>query len=957
VTVVFCDVTGSTALGETTDPEALRALLARYFARMKGIVERHGGSVEKFIGDAVMAVFGVPVTHEDDALRACRAAVEMREALPELGIGGRLGVNTGEVVTGTAERLATGDAVNIAARLEQAAQPAEVLVGAETLRLVRPAVEVGEERLLDLKGKSEPVSAWPLMSVTGDLQRSAVTEMVGRERELTRLRVVFDQAVHDRTCQLFTVLGSAGVGKSRLAAEFLSGVDATVLRGRCLSYGDGITYWPVVEILKQLPGLPEGDAARPLRALLGETTEPASADEIAWGFRKLLEHQAGVRPLICVLDDLHWAEETLLDLVEHVADLARNAPLLLLCIARPELLERRPSWGGGKWNVTTVLLEPLDASETDLLLVGLGGVAEELRERIVQSAEGNPLFLEEMLALVRDSPNGQVEVPPTIQALLAARLDQLDPAERSVLERGSVEGRTFHRGAVAALAEGDNALDQRLVALVRKELVRPDRTQLAGDDAYRFRHLLIRDAAYDALAKATRAELHRRFAAWLERQGQELVELDEILGYHLEQAALYLLELGQAEPELALAAGDRLAVSGRRALARGDYRAATALIERALQLTRPHRLDVTLELDLANATHDFPRIEAITTAAARRAEAEGDEAGRLLTLAALAWARMGIVPGATEEIEPLARAALHLLEAAGDHAGQAWAWHALTAPANMRCRFGAYAEAAEQAVLHSRLSGQEPGEDFGFGNAVVGGPRRASDALAALDRLLPDSQRPILLLNRALLLAMLDRTDEAWSIAVPAGERSRAIGYGGDQKLAHLARIVGDHATAERFLESFCEEAERLGDLSVLSSYAPMRGRALCALGRYDEAEALAQRGRELGGSEDLYTQATWREVQALVLSSRHQHAEAERLAREAVTIAADTDMLELQGDTYVDLAEVLQTAGRRDEAAAALHEALDRYERKEIIPLARRTRERLDAHEHASTSIGTDDP
>jgi class 3 adenylate cyclase/tetratricopeptide (TPR) repeat protein len=942
VTVVFCDVTGSTALGESTDPEALRALLARYFDRMRAIVEAHGGSVEKFIGDAVMAVFGVPVAHEDDALRACRAAIEMREVFPELGIAGRIGVNTGEVVTGTAERLATGDAVNVAARLEQAAHPGEVLVGADTLRLVRGAVELGKERRLELKGKAEAVPAWPLVAVNGELERSAVTSMVGRERELTRLRVVFDQAAHDRSCQLFTVLGSAGVGKSRLVAEFLAGVDATIVRGRCLSYGEGITYWPVVEILKQLGTLPEGDAARPLRALLGESAEPSSADEIAWGFRKLLEEEAGVRPLVCVLDDLHWAEETLLDLVEHVADLARDAPLLVLCIARPELLERRRSWGGGKWNATTVLLEPLDASETELLLEELGGVVEDLRERIVQVAEGNPLFLEEMVALVRDSAHGRVEVPPTIQALLAARLDQLDPAERSVLERGSVEGRTFHRGAVAALADGDGSVDQRLVSLVRKELVRPDRPQLAGDDAYRFRHLLIRDAAYDALPKATRAELHRRFASWLEQHGQELVELDEILGYHLEQAASYLAELGRPDAQLALAAGERLAISGRRALARGDQRAAAGLLERSLELTRPHRLDVLLELDFAWATQDVPRAEAIAAAAAERAEAARDEPGLLLAKACVAWTRTGKVSGALDELERLTQAALPLLEAQRDHAGLVWAWHAVTGAANMRCRFEDYAAAAEQAVRHSRLAGREPGDDFGFTHAIVGGPRPASEALASLDRLLPGSQRPGVLLTRALLLAMLDRIDEAWSIALPAGERSREIGYGGDAKLAHLANLVGDHATADRYLKAFCDETEELGDIAVLSSYAPLRGRTLCALGRFEEAEALARQGRELGSPEDLYTEALWRQAQALVLSSRGEHAEAEQLAREAVTVAAETDMLELQGGTYVDLADVLDAAGRRDEAAASLREALDRYERKEIIPFARRAREKL---------------
>ena len=379
VTVVFCDVTGSTALGESTDPEALRALLARYFERMKGIVEAHGGSVEKFIGDAVMAVFGVPVSHEDDALRACRAALEMRDAFPELGIAGRIGVNTGEVVTGTEERLATGDAVNVAARLEQAAQPVEVLIGEATLGLVRTAMEVGDERLLELKGKAEAVPAWPLLAATGDVARRFATPMVGRETELRRLHDAFQQAVHDRSCQLFTVLGSAGVGKSRLAAEFLGELEARVVRGRCLSYGDGITYWPVVEILKQFGTLPEGDAERPLSSLLGESEMPAAADEIAWGFRKLLEQEAREQPLVCVLDDLHWGEETLLDLVEHVADLSRDAPILLLIMARPELLERRPAWGGGKWNATTVLLEPLDAAETERLLAELGGVGDALR--------------------------------------------------------------------------------------------------------------------------------------------------------------------------------------------------------------------------------------------------------------------------------------------------------------------------------------------------------------------------------------------------------------------------------------------------------------------------------------------------------------------------------------------------------------------------------------------------
>jgi class 3 adenylate cyclase/tetratricopeptide (TPR) repeat protein len=952
VTVVFCDVTGSTALGESTDPEALRGLLARYFERMKGIVESHGGSVEKFIGDAVMAVFGVPAAHEDDALRACRAAIEMRDAFPELGIAGRIGVNTGEVVTGTEERLATGDAVNVAARLEQAAQPGEVLIGADTLGLVRPAVEVGDERHLELKGKTETVPAWPLLAVTGDVERRFASPMVGRDTELRRLRDAFEQAVHDSSCQLFTVLGSAGVGKSRLAAEFLAGLEAQVVRGRCLSYGEGITYWPVVEILKQLGTLPEGDAARPLRSVLGESEKPAAPDEVAWGFRKLLEQEAQEQPLVCLLDDLHWAEETLLDLVEHVADLSRDAPLLLLCMARPELLERRPSWGGGKWNATTVLLEPLDAAETERLITELGGVGDELRERILQVAEGNPLFLEEMLALVRESGGAEVEVPATIQALLAARLDQLDPGERSVLERGSVEGRTFHRGAVAALSNGDGSVDQRLVALVRKELLRPDRAQLTGDDAYRFRHLLIRDAAYDALPKAMRADLHHRFAAWLERHGRDLVELEEILGYHLEQAARYLRELGQDDRELALTAGERLGIAGTRAFWRGDPRAAMILLERSLTLARPYRLDIHLEAALAHALADIDLARAVTVAetAAERADAAGSEADAALARTVAAHLRLDSGESSADEVERLSRAALPLLEARGDDEGLVHVWQALGMVSNMHSRLEAWADAAEQALLHARRAGQHPAGSMALSVPLTMGPRPAREALARLDTFIADQPHPGDLELRAVLLAMLGQTGEAWALALPADQKLRELGVSsGDIWLAELALIAGDAQAAAGYLRSACDEMEERGATANLSTYAPMLGRVLCMLGAPDEAERLAHKGRELGDPEDVWTQALWRQAQALVHSARGEHAEAMQLAREAAEWWARTDSLLRQGEARCDLAEVLEAAGRPDEAIEAWRDALDCYERKGIVPLVARVRERLAALEPAS--------
>src|SRR4051794_11726870 len=591
ISVLFCDVVGSTALGESTDPEALRALLARYFGRMRGIVESYGGSVEKFIGDAVMAVFGVPVVHEDDALRACRSAMEMREAFAGLGIEGRIGVCTGEVVAGTEERLATGDALNVAARLQQAAQPGEVLIADATLALAGDAVDVEPVEPLALKGKAEPAVAFRLLAAHAALERRHDSIFVGRKRELELLADGWARAVADQRCELVTVLGDPGIGKSRLAAEALASVGVRVVRGRCLPYGAGITYWPVVEVIKQLSAVPtDPAAAAAIRSLLGEGDAGTSAEQIGWAFRKLLEEHA---PLVVVFDDIQWGEQTFLDLIEHVALLSSGAALLLLCLARPELLDSRPTWP------ITTRLEPLDKRNA-ADLIGTE-VPEELRARIAAAADGNPLFIGEMLAMTQQAGSG-VEVPASLKALLAARLDQLHAAERRVLECGSVEGEVFHRGAVQALTPEEPQVTPRLAALVRRELIRSDRSQFAGEDGFRFRHLLIRDTAYDALPKNTRAELHRRFAAWLETHGQGLVELEEISGYHLEQAARYLADLGHPDAELAGAAANRLWNAGRRAVWRVDRRAARSLLERAAALC--DQPPTHLLIDLARTLDD-----------------------------------------------------------------------------------------------------------------------------------------------------------------------------------------------------------------------------------------------------------------------------------------------------------------------------------------------------------------
>lgn len=927
VTVVFCDVVGSTALGESVDPEALQGLLARYFERMKAIVESHGGTVEKFIGDAVMAVFGVPVAHEDDALRACRAAVEMRDALPELGVEGRIGVNTGEVLAGTEERLATGDAVNVAARLEQAAQPGEILIGAETLALVGGAVEVGHERLLDLKGKSEPVAAHPLLSILESAERAHTSRFVGRERELQQLVDAWDRALAGPRCELVTVVGDPGVGKSRLVGEALEQIDARVARGRCLSYGEGITYWPVVEVVKQLHGRPDDEhAAAAIGSLLGEGSTLAATDEIAWGFRKLLEAQA---PLVVVFDDIQWGEETFLELVESTALLSAGAPLLLLCMARPELLDRRPGWPA------VLRLEPLPEDEAGAL-VG-GSLSDEVRERIIRASGGNPLFLTEMAALGEDA-----EVPATLRALLAARLDQLDEPERRVLEHGAVEGELFHRGAVQALAPEESEVTPRLTALVRRDLVRPDRPQLPREDAYRFRHLLIRDAAYDALPKATRADLHRRFAHWLEEHGRSLVELNEILGYHLEQAARYLAELGRPDAGLAEGASRRLATAGERARWRGDADAAHSLLGRAVRLAE--QPDIHLEVAFAMSHVAARDAERLLEEAAGRADDRADAGGAALARGLAAQMRLWTGEGSIDDAEALGLAALPLLEDEEDHAGLAQMWFALASGVyNHSDRAEQMLHAAERAREYETLGGLPHQRSDGLrAMAHMLGPRPVGESLVALAAFDP---APRVDLAGAILLAMSGRVEDARTLARTAAEQARELGQRMPEFVPEIESLSGNHDAAAELLAAWLDWDAEHGLTGNAALTLAWRGRELALAGRYDEADECAAQALEHPGSSPTL-EALRRQAVALVHAHRGEPVAAERLAREALVHVQKTDLPMYQGDAYCDLAEVLEAAGRREEAIAAWHEALDRYERKGIVPLARRVRERLAALE-----------
>jgi class 3 adenylate cyclase/tetratricopeptide (TPR) repeat protein len=986
VTVIFCDVVGSTALGERLDPESQRGVMARYFEAMKAVIERHGGTVEKFIGDAVMAVFGVPAQHEDDALRGVRAAAEMRQAVADLNeeleraygtrLELRIGVNTGEVVTGTEERLATGDAVNVAARLEQAAAPSEILLGEETFRLVRDAVEAEEVEPLELKGKSAAMPAFRLVALLLDapvVARRAEASMVGRERELDRLHDAFTEALRDHSCRLFTLLGAAGVGKSRLAREFLAALeDGTVVHSRCLSYGEGITYWPVIGILKQLLGheprarLVELGANEPeaetILGVLGEAEAVGSTDEIAWAVRKLLEAAADDQPLVVVIDDVHWGEPALLDLIEHIAYLSRDASMLLLCTARPELLDRRPAWAGGKLNATTVLLEPLAAPETDRLIDNLAGarIDAELRARISEAAEGNPLFVEEMIALLDESPAGEVVVPPTIQALLAARLDQLDAAERGVLECGSVEGRIFHRGAVHALAPNEQQLTGRLTALVRKDLVRPEPTQIAGDDAFRFRHILIRDAAYDALPKAIRAELHESLAGWLEEHGRDLVELEEMLGYHLEQAHRYRGELGPLTDEagaIGARAAMHLAHAGGKAHARGDAPGAVNLFTRAAAVTptgAQSRLELLTELGQAlSEAGDITSAEAALKEAIETAEAVGDRA--LAARARVSRLGLGFLIDPALDIDRLqheAERAIEQLEQAGDQLGLARAWMLMCNVNNFRCRGAEVHECAKKALRYARSCGalREEGVSlFWQASAGLHGPLPAAEGRRQCEQILAESRGRLLVeaagrAGIAFADAMQGRIEDARrqisasrSILKDFGQR---LNYGVTSiDGGEIELLAGDAEAAERVMREGFELLESIGETGYLSTLASLLAEAIYLQKRYEEAERFSKISEQNAPPEDMASQASWRSVRAMVLAQRGEAEKAEDLAREAVDIARKTDHLNTQGWTLLALADVLAVGGRPAQAVPVIEEARVLYDRKGNLVMAKKAR------------------
>jgi class 3 adenylate cyclase/tetratricopeptide (TPR) repeat protein len=1002
VTVVFSDLVGSTSLGESLDSESLREVLGRYFRAMQDVLESQGGVVEKFIGDAIVAVFGLPKLREDDAVRAVRAAMDMRSALAEvnaeletgwgLTLTVRTGINTGEVVAGdiaAGQRLVTGDTVNVAARLEQAAGAGEILLGELTYRLVRGAVEVEPVEPLALKGKAEQVPAYRLLGLRDEVAtQRRETPLVGRERELDALVKSFATARGASRCRLATVLGAAGMGKSRLVEEFIHrvGDQVSVARGRCLSHGRGVTFWPIVEIAREAAGIVDDDApelarakisdlvgdqevAERLASLIGLSATQFPVEEGFWGVRKFLESLCEPCPLVVVIEDVHWAETTLLDLLEHVLS-ATEAPLLLICTARPEFFDIRPQWEGLEGSVA-FLLGPLGEEEAGRVatnLLGDTGLEEEVQARIVEAAAGNPLFVEQMLSMMIDdgllarengrwvssSALGEVNVPPTIQALLAARLDLLGPEEKAVIEAASVAGLVFPEDALHELVSAEIAerIAPVLSSLARKHLVHRELKLVGSDDRFRFDHVLIRDAAYQGMLKRTRATLHERFVLWADRVNQDrdrALEFEEILGYHLEQAHKNLDELGPLDEhgvELGRRAAQRLSSAGRRAFARGDMPAAANLLRRAAMLL-PERDPSRLELipDLGEAlleVGEFPWAEVFLEEAI-----DARHVGDVLVpaLAELLLLRLKAQAGSAERwserlVEEASRTIANDVE--GDDAMLATIWRLLAWAHGTSGRYGLATVAAERAIEHARRANDGRQIRLAaahYALAALHGPTPVPEAIRRCEEIAADARgdrrtEGVVTSTLAPLIAMGGDFDRARRLCADARVMLQELGptvVGSSTSLeaSRVERLAGDFAAAERELRRDYEALTALGEKYLLSTVAAELARVLYDQARFEDAEKMSRHVQQLADADDIASQTLWRTVQAKVLARKGNREGALILIGEAVDLLKPTDSVLAQAETLIDLSEVLRISGRPKDADDVLEDAVALLEAK----------------------------
>jgi class 3 adenylate cyclase/tetratricopeptide (TPR) repeat protein len=954
-TVLFCDVAGSTALGERLDPEAVRELMRSYFADAREILERHGGTVEKFIGDAVVAAFGVPVAHEDDALRACRAAHDIQASVSSR-IVLRIGVNTGEVVAGDAtgrEGFMTGDTVNVAARLEQGAAPGEVLIGEETYRLVRDAVAVEPVEPLVVKGKSQALKAYRLLEV-GEVVARQESPLVGRDEELAVLEREFEAVVGEQSCRVVTIVGEPGVGKSRLASELAARIGARAVRGGCLSYGEGITYWPIAQIVRELEPSPERLAPQ-IAQLLGFADATTSAAELARAIAQFLAG-AATEPLVVLVDDIHWAEPALLELLAGLPRAIGEAPVLLVCLARPELVEREPDW-----NVTQ-RLEPLGEAELDALLGELDAPLD-MRKRLREASAGIPLFAEELVAWTKESAVDAL--PTSLNALLGARLDRLDAGERDALERGAIEGELFHRGAVVELSASDTRprVPGELDALAVRDFIRPAQASFAGEAAFRFKHILVREAAYAATAKKLRASLHEQFANWLERLvGERIAEYEEILGYHLEQSYRYREELGTLDAgtrETGTRAASHLTTAGRRAFDRGDVRATSNLLERALELgvrdpvERAH-VQAIFGQALSRAGRQLES-EAVREACIEDAERVGERALAVRVRVGLAMSRGMSDPALSAgEMQQVAEDAIATLTALGASAYLASAQQLLGTALGMMGRQRERLAALEQGLQHAEAVGDRPAMwpvITSLGRSLCDGPTPVPDAIARCDDLLEGYGADRVAEAsvgqfRAALLAMAGRRDDAIEALARSSavldELSLSMQMGAYRTYAvEVRRLAGDTAGAEdELMKQWLYFRDRRGG-------APDRRAAgsafrlvdlYCDEGRWDDAERSFGEARDLPRSGE-YIPCLGLAVEARLEAHRGRFAEAVELAERAVESVDGDESPNLCAHMWQTLAEVQRAADHTAEAAAATAKALALYAQKGNVAAAERLR------------------
>jgi class 3 adenylate cyclase len=946
VTVLFCDLVDSTKLAASLDPEVYRALMSRYFEAARTPIERHGGTLEKFIGDAVMAVFGVPQLHEDDPLRAVRAAREIQDALaafPDGGLDARIGLSTGQVhvLSAPGEALHVSGAVaSKASQLEARAPVGGVLMGDATYRLVRDAVRARQDG-----------DTWRLEDVLPDApaySRRLDAPLVGRDDELERLRDTYANARADSHCRVVTVVGEAGIGKTRLARELIAPLQdkARVLVGRCVSYGEGATYLPIAEVVREaapdhsLAGIrallgDEEDAdavAQRVAELVGVVEAPAAPGETFWAIRRFLEAIARERPVVLALDDIHWAEPTFLDLVEYLGEWAEG-PILVVCLARPELLETRSGWGGPTSTGFLVDLEPLPHDALGTLVQQLADepVDPQVQETIVEQAGGNALFAEQLLAAAIEMPDLILEEPPaSVEALLASRLDRLDPRELGVLRRASVLGRGFSPAELDDLAPDEDS-GRQLARLMERGLVDPT------DDRFRFHHILVRDVAYRSIPKAERSELHELAARGLDRRDGA----DELVGYHLEQAFVYLKELSGPEKrtkQLAREGGERLGGAGIRAWKRADAPAAVNLLSRAVELL-PNADEFKCELGTAlRASNELDHAETVLLDAAKAQEPGTQLRARI----ELAFVRSIREPDRVGELLEVASAAIPVLETAGDDRALGRAWLCVGhVRGGFYCEYAVLEDASTRAAAHYKRAGWSPSTALdNLGTALFYGPKTVEAAVAQCGQLLSEhdgdrASEANIVAWQGGLEAMRGRFDEGRALVARARVNYEELGLESGtvdvcgRVLAAIEMLAGRSDEAAEGLRACCEFVQRLGQAPMLATRAGTLAAALYEQGRYEEAETWADLARRSGGADDLDAALSWQPTQARLLARRGALVEAEQLGREAVESARRTDSFNRQGDCLLALANILRIAGDDTNASAVTQEAVQLYERK----------------------------